>query len=287
MPRHFKRMYIEITNQCNLTCSFCSPMIRKKEFMELEFFEHVLKQVRPYVEHLYLHVKGEPLLHPAIAQILDDCADFGFFVNLTTNGVLLPEKFEMLLTKPALRQINVSLQSYAAQSLTASKQTINALLACCKSLSEHCFCILRLWNNSIQYVEMNQFLVQSISKHFNVTIPTPLLRSFCLGEHIFLSREQEFEWPNLNLPYQTDVGYCHGLRDMLAILVDGTIVPCCLDADGVISLGNLHDSDFESILQSARAQTMYQGMMRLRLTEPLCQRCSYRIRFDKAIRKKG
>lgn len=59
----FKKIYVEITNICNLNCSFCSKDNLKKKEMSLQEFDKVLSKIRQYTDTIYLHVKGEPLLH--------------------------------------------------------------------------------------------------------------------------------------------------------------------------------------------------------------------------------
>jgi radical SAM protein with 4Fe4S-binding SPASM domain len=72
---------------------------------------------------------------------------------------------------------------------------------------------------------------------------------------------------------------CRGLRDHLAILVDGTVVPCCLDADGQVALGNIFRQPLVAILASPRALRLREGFGHQWLVEPLCRRCAYRQRF--------
>ncbi len=101
--RKFRRIYIEITNVCNLKCNFCPVTNRKPEFMTTELFKRILYEIREYTEYIYLHVKGEPFLHPEIDKILDISFEKGFKVNITTNGTLINNVRDKIINKKALR----------------------------------------------------------------------------------------------------------------------------------------------------------------------------------------
>ena len=107
--KRFKRVYIEITNVCNLSCNFCPKTMRKAHSMDVDSFKKILDQVKPYTDYLYLHLKGEPLLHPNLPEFLDLCAEREFKVNITTNGTLLRKMKDKIIKKPSIRQINISL----------------------------------------------------------------------------------------------------------------------------------------------------------------------------------
>ena len=113
----FSRAYLEITNVCNLACAFCPGTTREKRFMTPEDFALLAKKLRPYTAYLYLHVMGEPLLHPQLAEILRVCTALDYRVCLTTNGTLLPEKLPLLRDCPALHKVSVSLHSFEGLSL--------------------------------------------------------------------------------------------------------------------------------------------------------------------------
>ena len=96
---------------------------------------------------------------------------------------------------------------------------------------------------------------------------------------IFLEYGEKFDWPDPDAG-EHSVSFCRGLRDHLGVLCDGTVVPCCLDADGTLALGNLFASDLHSILEGPRARAIYDGFSRRQAVESLCQRCGYAARFS-------
>ena len=102
-----------------------------------------------------------------------------------------------------------------------------------------------------------------------------------IANNIYLEYGEKFDWPDLTLPDGNPQGFCYGLRDQLGVLCDGTVVPCCLDSDGNLALGNLFLQTLDDILQSPRAQAIYQGFSNRQAVEPLCQRCGYARRFQR------
>lgn len=283
---YFKRIYLEITNMCNQSCPFCPQTTRSSQFLALEDFQLILAKLQGHTKHLYLHVLGEPLLHPNLAQFLDEAEREGYLVNLVTNGALIGEVGVKLLEKRALRQISFSLHSLAHQGERKTKERLREVLKFVDQASARSsiYCSLRLWTGGI---EANQVVIEEIKEHFtlNFDLGTELQKSMGRGltlrERVFLNPAEEFVWPSLDAPRQTGRAFCHALTQQMAILVDGTVVPCCLDGEGVLKLGNIYEQDLGEIYFSPRAQSILQGFTQGQAVEELCQRCDYRTRFSK------
>ncbi|MFH0725806.1 MAG: radical SAM protein [Pseudomonadota bacterium] len=295
--KKFKKIYIEITNRCNLSCSFCYRSHRPAGFMDVAEFETILKRIQGYTDHLCLHVLGEPLLHPDLGLLLDSCHHYGVKVNLSTNGTLISQHSAMLLNKPALRQINFSLHSFErpetgialAPYMTSVFEFIRAAVA-----EMSMIICLRLWNSDAaatdDEVTRNHLILRWIESYFCLPFKisgalTPG-NGISLAPGVFLSRDRRFTWPHIPGPELGSRGSCRGLRDHIAILVDGTVVPCCLDAEADIPLGNIHQLPLSEILSGPRTNSLRQGFSHQKLVEPLCRRCTYRQRFLPAGRKK-
>ena len=147
--KKFKKFYIEITNVCNLTCSFCPQTCRPPEFMKIETFNKILEQIKPHTDYIYFHVKGEPLLHPEIDKFLDLSYEKGFKVNITTNGTLINKVKDKIFMKPALRQINFSLHSFDGNEGSSNKdEYINNIISFVKEAHNNTDLLVsfRLWN---------------------------------------------------------------------------------------------------------------------------------------------
>ena len=245
-----KKVYLEITNVCNLRCDFCPGTRRPQGFLSPEDFSVLAQKLRPHTEYLYLHLMGEPLLHPQLPKLLDIAAGLGFQVNLTTNGTLLPQRASLLCQSPAVRKR----------------------------------CALRLWNLDGETTQGANSCNDVILRRLEETFPRPWKEGWqgtTLAPRVYLEWGERFEWPDLNADDQGQSGFCQGLRDHVGVLWDGTVVPCCLDHEGDIPLGNLYDGSLEDILSSPRARAIYNGFSQGRAAEELCRRCGYRRRFSK------
>lgn len=289
--RKFKKVYIEITNVCNLHCDFCPQTRRKPEFMKMDLFCKILDQIKGHTEYIYLHVKGEPLLHPEIDRFLDVCYEKGYKVNLTTNGTLTDKIKDKLLNKPALRMINFSLHSFDGNEGARNKdEYLDSILSLTKEayINSEIIIALRLWNyeedNSINLEKQkNNAILAAIEKEFNLQerIQEKVLpgRGLKITDRIYLNQDYQFQWPDLKENEDDGKGFCYGLRSQVAILVDGTVVPCCLDGEGVVALGNVNTSHFSKIIESERACNMIEGFSRREAVEELCRKCGYRKKF--------
>lgn len=262
----FNRIYIEITNICNLNCDFCPSTNRDKKYMTKEEFENVILKIKDYTKHIYLHVKGEPLMHPDLDDILNIANRHNLNVNITTNGRMLSNKLATI-NKNKIRQLNISLHSYNNIS------EISNLLDVIDNI-ENSYVSLRLWNNND-----NTEILKLLESHYNVNINMTGNR-FKLNNQVFLDKDVLFAWPDINKEVISNYGTCRGGKSQLAILVDGTVVPCCLDNNGVINLGNIFKSTLKEILDSKRYKDIINGFNNNRLVEDLCKKCGYRNRFN-------
>lgn len=285
----FKKIYIEITNRCNLACPFCAQNTRAAQTMEEAAFADVVRALRGVTRFLSLHVLGEPLLHPAFGQLLAICEAQGMQVNITTNGTLLGRHRQTLLAAPALRQINISLHGLAHLHPEAAQAHLREIIdfSLEASRATELYISLRLWNlgagEGAEDGRWNAWLLDQLSHSFSkqelCLAALKPERGIPLAPRVFLNCEPQFDWPRLDGPELCRYGHCRGLRDHLAILVDGTVVPCCLDAEGVLALGNIFTQSLPDILVAPRARRLREGFTHQWLVEPLCRRCAFRQRF--------
>lgn len=291
--RNFKKVYIEISNVCNLKCDFCPQTSRKPEFMNIDTFSKILDQIKEHTNFIYFHVKGEPLLHPEIGVFLDVSHEKGFKVNITTNGTLINTVKDKLLMKPALRQVNFSLHSMDGNEVFQNKEEyIDHILSFTKEATDKSEVLisLRLWNldeNNIVNLERkrNNELLETIKKEFDLTykIEEKVIsgRGIKITDQIYLNQDHQFQWPDLKEKEDEGSSFCYGLRNQVAILVDGTVVPCCLDGEGIISLGNIKVNHFSELIESERARNIVEGFSRREAVEELCRKCGFSRRFGR------
>ena len=273
-----KKAYLEITNVCNLSCAFCPGTRRAKRFMTLEEFKILSAKLRPHTDYLFFHLMGEPLLHPELGAFLAHAGALGFKVILTTNGTLLPAREELLLSAPALHKVNISLQSFEAN----HRGELGPYLSACAGFAEKAnnadkLCVLRLWNqNGLD--SLNGEIEALLARHFPKPWPESC-RSRKLAERVYLEPGERFDWPDLTGSDRGEACFCYGLRDQVGVLVDGTVVPCCLDHEGDIPLGNLFAQELDEIMSTEKARNIFNGFSQRQALEPLCRRCGYARRF--------
>ena len=273
-----KKAYVEITNICNLSCSFCPGTKREARFMTAAEFEKIAGALVGHTKFLYFHLMGEPLMHPELPELLEIAHGKGFRVIITTNGtLLLSGQAAALLHSPALHRVNISLQSFEGSGGGMLKAYMAGVCRFARVASEKgVICSLRLWNSGGEDSQ-NPAILSILEQHF----PLPwedCSKNLRLAPRLFLEHGDKFDWPDLSADTR-EVHFCYGLRDQIGVLCDGTVVPCCLDHDGSIPLGNLHRESLDDILASLRARAIYEGFSARRATEELCRRCGYASRF--------
>lgn len=280
-----KKAYLEITNVCNLRCDFCPGTRRKPGFLSPEGFRTLSEKLRPHVEYIYLHLMGEPLLHPHLPQLLDIAGEQGFKVIITTNGTLLPRHAQLLASSGSVHKISVSLHSFEgneSHALDLSHYLDDCIDAAKLLSSAGKICALRLWNLDGETTKGANASNADILAGLEQTFPKPWkenARGLTLAPKVYLEWGEKFEWPDLSAEERGSGVFCYGLRDQIGVLWDGTVVPCCLDHEGDIPLGNLYEQSLQEILDSPRAKAMYDGFSCRKATEELCRKCGYAKRF--------
>lgn len=276
------RCYFEITNICNLDCKFCPKNERSKHRLTLEEFNLLTDKLHGKVKFLYFHLMGEPFLHPLLADFIKIARQKEFVPVLTTNGTLLSRSQGVIDACP--HKIQISLHSHEANEKGNLEQYVHEVLQFAKEASSQgILIVLRLWNQG-GYDRCNEELVSLIECH----LPQPWVArhdGWKLSENIYIEYDRMFEWPDEELEeFKEDKTFCYALRNQIGVLVDGSVVPCCLDHAGNIVLGNLFESSLDEILASPRAKAIYDGFTNHEAVEPLCRRCGYAI-ITKQYRK--
>ncbi len=272
--KKYKKIYIEITNQCNLQCSFCSKNKRKKRSLTIEEFEIILTKIKDYTNYIYLHVTGEPLLHPQIIEFIHLAEKYQLKVNLTTNGTLLKKYKEELSKCKNLNKINISL--HCEQEIpNYFEDVFNSV----KFFPQSVTIIYRLWTlHKHQLDEKSTKIVDKIKKYYELSQETVEKikneRNSKIFSNIYVDKSNQFEWPEINI--HKSCGYCHALKTHIAILSDGTVVPCCLDAKGIINLGNILKEDMEEIINKKRYQELQKSLQDRKPSEELCKSCTFK-----------
>lgn len=285
----FSKVYVEIGNVCNLQCSFCPEVERGKDRMDEAQLRRTLREVKPYAERVTYHLMGEPLAHPEFARFVEIGGEEEIPLEITTNGTLLNHKLEKALLHPTVKQVNFSLQSFFDNFPGADPETyLRRIFAFVKrALAERpeLYLNLRLWNLPKGSAEdaLNEKLLLRIESEFDAEVNRRLDLRMKKGKRLtgrlYIHYDSRFRWPNPADPVLREKGSCWGGRKQMAVHANGTVVPCCLDKEARIDLGNIHEQGFTEILSGTRATRLREGFAQGELAEDLCRRCDYATRF--------
>jgi len=276
--KRFAKIYLEISNICNLHCSFCPGTKRAPRALDIEHFSTLLEKLKPYTDYLYFHLMGEPLCHPNLGDFLKIAHQEGFKVIITTNGTLLQKRQEVLMAAPPYKTV-ISLHAFEANDLALPfSEYLRSCFEFGQAMHDQGLVIYRLWNHGGADVRNSEIL--SVMKEY---FPMPWAidrRGHKLRDKVYVEYGNKFDWPEMTAEAGGDHIFCYALRDQIGVLCDGTVVPCCLDHDGDLALGNLFEQELEEILNSPRAKMIYDGFSERSAVEELCRRCGYARRFN-------
>lgn len=273
----YSRVYVEITNICNMHCSFCHGHSRQPRSMNREEFARVLEQLEGHTGYLYYHLMGEPLTHPDLPAFIQMAGARGFRSMITTNGTLLDRHGAQLLDA-GVHKVNISVHSFETGGEAAHTDYIAKVAAFAgQAVRDGTIVNLRLWNSGCDGGK-NHTTLALLHRHFPEDW-SENTRGYRIRDKLFLEWGERFRWPDRDAPVLGDTVTCYGMRDHFGILSDGSVVPCCLDSDGSITLGNIFREDLDAIVSSPRAVAMAKGFSNRTATEELCRRCGYCRRF--------
>lgn len=273
----YSRVYVEITNICNMSCSFCHGHSRAPKRMSREEFLRVLDKLEGHTNYIYYHLMGEPLTHPELPEFLQMAAERGFKSIITTNGTLLGKRGAELLSAP-LHKVSISLHSFEKNDENAHERYLREVAEFADAAQKQgVIVVFRFWNKG--HDGGNNDAALTLLRSLLEGEWADNTRGIRIRDKLFIEWGDRFEWPDKNAPVQGKEVFCYGLRDHFGVLCDGTVVPCCLDSDGVIALGNIFEEDISEILSAQRAQAIVKGFDGRTATEELCRRCGYAQRF--------
>ncbi|HCT63135.1 MAG TPA: radical SAM protein [Erysipelotrichaceae bacterium] len=269
----FQRIYIEITNTCNLNCVFCLKNKRSPKMMTLDEFKHVMQEIKDHTQHIYLHVQGEPFMHPNLLEFMDLAHEAKLKVHLVTNGTYLNRVDYALYQHPALVQLSVSLHALQINELDRNHIVLKQLIQ--DSAIHHFSLFLRIWRFDDHDAR------SKLSQLIGIAIDQLPMKRSKIATNLFIDLDDTFTWPSFDNPFVSNQGYCHSGTKLIAILADGTVTPCCLDANGLLKLGNIHQNSFISIINDERLTIFNRSFNQNQCSEELCKHCTYRLRFNK------
>jgi len=266
MKKRFKKIYVEITNACNLNCDFCIKNYRTKKYIDIDEFKILLEKIKNYTDYLYFHILGEPLIHPKINELIN-IASSNFKINITTNGYLINK----IKNNKNIRQLNISLHSFDDKyKIDLNKYLDNVFNTIDELIKNNTYISLRLWVKN----KYNKKIIDYINERYNTNIDYDV-ENYNINNLLFINNFHEFIWPDLNNDTYDEDGTCFGLINHIGILVDGSIIPCCLDSRGDITLGNIYENELKEILVRDRVKNIIDNFKNNKKCEELCKHCKF------------
>ncbi|MBQ2873148.1 MAG: radical SAM protein [Bacilli bacterium] len=264
----FKKIYLEITNACNLNCPFCIKNKRKVEYLTFDNYKLIIDKIKNHTKEIYFHILGEPLLHPKIINFIEYANEEGLLVNVTTNGYLINN----LKNNDNVHRLNISLHSYNVSYKIDLDTYLDNIFNTIENIRNKTFVSLRLWVGN----KNTEYILKYINDKYNVDIDKlDNNTKIKVTSNLIIDTFHEFIWPDLNNNYYNKNGKCMGLIDHIGILSDGRVVPCCLDAEGIITLGNIYNEDLDNILNKEIVKDMIKGFKNGYKCQELCKHCSF------------
>ena len=265
---HLKKIYLEITNGCNLNCDFCIKNKRKITNISFDNYKYIIDKIKDYTDEIYLHVLGEPLMHREINEFIDYAYNKGLLVNITTNGYLIKK----IKDNKHIHRLNISVHSYNIKYGISLNEYLDNIFEVIDKLRNETFISLRLWINS----KDNDKVLDYINKRYNTNInKVNDNEKIKVTNNLIIDTFHEFIWPDLSNNYYCEYGRCMALKGHIGILSDGTIIPCCLDSKGIINLGSIYENNLDDIFNSPRAKSMLEGFKKGYKCEELCRHCKF------------
>ena len=278
IAKKYSRVYVEITNVCNRNCSFCPGTTREKRRMTVDEFKIIANSLVGITDYFYFHVMGEPLTHPDLPAMISYATSLGFKCAITTNGTLLDERADELVSS-GVYKVNLSVHSFEDGDGESHSAYIDSLCSFADKASRAgVLTVLRLWNKGHDG-GMNDKTLDLIQARLDGEWKWGT-RGARIRHKLHLEYGDRFDWPDMSADFISDQVFCYGLRDHFGILADGRVIPCCLDREAAITLGNAFETPISDILSSDRAVTILRGFDRRCAVEELCKRCGYATRFN-------
>ncbi|WP_170126837.1 radical SAM/SPASM domain-containing protein [Helicobacter anseris] len=270
---HFKKIYIELSDICGLQCSFCPNQKAVRGLMSQELFAKIVRQIRGKCHRVCLHILGDPCRIKNLKEYLDILRQNDLSVDLVTSGFYLKDKESLL--HPAIHQIAFSLDAGFDKNNPTKEGYLQDILEFCdfkRKQQNKIFINLRVQDTTLKRIPLQQ-----IFDFFKKTIPNDFktFERIKLDEYIFLNITKTFIWADLKMQNICHTKKCHALKEQIGILSNGIVVPCCIDTQGEIALGNVNKQSLDEILSSKRAIAIKKGFEQNIAIEELCKRCHF------------
>lgn len=270
----YKNIYIEITNECNLACSFCPKTARVGREIAAGEFEHIISKTKHRADFYYLHVMGEPLLNSHVLDIFKVADKHSVKIKMVTNGTLLHRYYEKLKDVAALKKIIVSLSCIDSFSLAEAGRYLDEVLPCVSYLLNYTSKSVTLRALNECAPEIQNLISQKVTEYLGEDFFGTYIANPAYKGKLQFEKSTHFTWP-VSSTKRRGRKKCLALNRQIAILSNGDVVPCCMDSEGETVLGNIFSSSLEDIESTDLYKDIKSGLANGTATAALCQRCTF------------
>lgn len=308
-----REAFLEITSRCNFRCRFCvhPQMRRPKMDMDANDAKRLIGQIAESfaIDHLSLHLYGEPLLHDRVNELARYATQNRLNVNLTTNGAMLTKTKLKAFLDDNVWRIVLSIQHdekdfgtrragkrWTAQSYFGHIAKLVQFFIDYKSRHADCPTRLeihylltgdikpgvQLIENDADVAKVLNWWGKRLPDHFKPESNPNPIEDQESGYRIQFGRDAYIRFkPAISFgnavgeaaPDQCDNGYCFFPDSVLCILSDGNLVPCCIDFEGEMKMGNALESDIVTVWNGSRAREIRAAFERGEAPTDRCRQC--------------
>jgi radical SAM protein with 4Fe4S-binding SPASM domain len=282
----------ELTNNCNLHCPECSSgsdrMKRERGFMDIELFNKVAMELKPYLYNMNLYFQGEPMLHPSFFTFLRNSKNTHTVVS--TNGHFLSYENAEKIVRTGLSKLIISLDGIDQETYSAYRRdgSFNTVIDGIKNVAD----AKRRIGSTVK-IEI-QFLVNRLNEH-----QIPEIRGLAKSEKVALrfksmqihDQDDMGSWLPLNGRFRRykmkDGEYIvkNSLPDRCArlwfnpvITWDGKVIPCCFDKSAEYVMGDLNYDSFREIWNGPKYRIFRKSILSGRHMIEICRNCTSGLR---------
>jgi pyruvate-formate lyase-activating enzyme len=267
---------IETTNACNLRCRMCPQSDKKpgvaRGLMKVDLYRNIVDQIAAFPENhnalFYLHICGEPLLHKQSVEFIRYAADLGFKPILTTNATLLTTELTAKLLASGLSRIEFSFEGVTPEIFETTRLGAKYDV---------------VHRNIMDFLEQNRAAGKPVHTELVVVdlphVEARLLRDYCekMRAHFdTVNLSGYFDWLGRVETVKYERSHyrgCAATDTDLNVLWDGRVVPCCMDVDGAMVIGDFTKQCYLEILADLRRHALRERLQCGQLKGLLCSQC--------------
>lgn len=245
------RLWIETASCCNLRCVMCpnkDVAAAAKGLMPLALFQKIIDQVRHFALDVNLHHRGEPLMNPALFDMIRYAKAAGLKVRFHTNGALLDEVKARRLLEAGPDLVSFSFDGFTKE--TYERVRVGATFEKTRDNILRFVALRRELGLKKPYVVIEKIRFGNQAAESDAAAVQALRRQFLDAGVDEIIEKEEYVWAGSDAPEVADERACTVCTFpwyAMVICADGTVTPCPQDFHAVLKLGNAQETPLKEI----------------------------------------